>query len=97
MSIRDMGKRDTTEFAPAKPHAPLTSGEVIRMLRELKGWTQQELARRSGISITNLSLLENDRVNIGKRRGEQLAKAFGIHPAIIVFPEYEAEWIRQAA
>jgi hypothetical protein len=26
-----------SEFIPAKPHAKLTTGEVIRMLRELKG------------------------------------------------------------
>jgi len=90
-----MGKHN--KFTPAKPHAKLTSGEVIRMLRDLKGWTQAELARRSGISATNLSLLENDRVEIGKRRVEQLAKAFEVHPAIIMFPEYESNEIQNAA
>lgn len=85
------------EFVPAKPHAKLTSGEVIRLLRDLKGWTQAELAKRSGINATNLSLLENDRVEIGKRRVEQLAKAFEIHPAIIMFPEYESREIQKAA
>lgn len=82
---------------PAKQHAKLSTGEVISMLRELKGWTQEELAKRSGISPTNLSLLENDRVEIGKKRVEQLAKAFGVHPAIIMFPEYEAREIQKAA
>ena len=71
--------------------------EVIRMLRELKGWTQRELAKRSGISVTNLSLLERGRVEIGKRRAERVAKAFGVHPAIIMFPEYEAKEIGNAA
>jgi transcriptional regulator with XRE-family HTH domain len=85
------------EFVPAKPHATLTTGEVIRMLRELKGWTQAELAKRSGISPTNISLLENERVEIGKKRVEQLAKAFDVHPAIIMFPEYEAKEIEKAA
>lgn len=85
------------EFVSAKPHASLSTGEVIRMLRELKGWTQADLAERSGISPTNISLLENDRVEIGKRRAEQLAKAFNVHPAIIMFPEYEAEEIKKAA
>ena len=80
-----------------KRHAKLSTGEVIAMLRELKGWTQNELAKRSGISPTNLSLLENDRVDIGKRRAEQLAKAFKVHPAIIMFPEYEGEAIEKAA
>ncbi|HTG00333.1 MAG TPA: helix-turn-helix transcriptional regulator [Nitrospirota bacterium] len=89
--------RKRSEFAPAKPHAKLTSGEVIRMLRDLKGWTQTELAKHSGINATNLSLLENDRVEIGKKRAEQLAKAFSVHPAIIMFPEYEAKEIQKAA
>lgn len=42
-------------------------------------------------------MLENDRVDIGKRRAEKLAKAFDIHPAIIMFPEYEADLIQAAA
>jgi transcriptional regulator with XRE-family HTH domain len=84
-------------YRTAKPHAVGSTGEVIRMLRELKGWTQAELARRSGISATNISLLENEKVEIGKKRVEQLAKAFDVHPAIIMFPEYEAKEIARAA
>jgi transcriptional regulator with XRE-family HTH domain len=89
--------KNYTEFVTAKPHAVLSTGEVIRMLRELKGWTQGELARLSGISVTNISLLENDKIEIGKRRAEQFAKAFNVHPAIIMFPEYEAKEIEKAA
>ena len=85
------------EFVIAKPHAQLKTGEVIRMLRDLKQWTQEELAKQSGISPTNLSLLENGRVEIGKKRAEQLARAFNIHPAIIMFPEYESSGILKAA
>lgn len=83
------------DFIPAKPHARLSTGEVIKLLRKLKGWTQEELAKRSGISATNISLLENERVEIGKKRAEQLAKAFKLHPAIIMFPEYEADAIKR--
>jgi transcriptional regulator with XRE-family HTH domain len=89
--------QNTIEFVSAKSHAVLTTGEVIRMLRELKEWTQEDLATRSGISPTNLSALENDRIDIGKRRAEQLAKAFHIHPAIIMFPEYEVSGLLKAA
>jgi transcriptional regulator with XRE-family HTH domain len=89
--------KKSDNFVTARPHAPLSTGEVIRMLRELKGWTQGELARRSGISVTNISLLENEKVDIGKKRAEQLARAFNIHPAIIMFPEYEAKEIEKAA
>jgi transcriptional regulator with XRE-family HTH domain len=81
--------RKNADFIPAKPLAILTTGEVFIMLRVLKEWTQEELAKRSGITSTNISLLENGRIDIGKKRAEQLAKAFNVHPAIIMFPEYE--------
>jgi transcriptional regulator with XRE-family HTH domain len=92
-----MRNRRQAKFATARSHAKLTTGEVIRMLRELKGWTQAELAKWSGISATNISLLENERVEIGKKRVVQIAKAFGVHPAMIMFPEYEAKEIQKAA
>jgi len=87
----------SADFVTARAHAKLSTAEVIRMLRDLKGWTQQELAARCGINASNISLLENGRVEIGKKRAEQLAKAFGVHPAIIMFPEYEADSIGSAA
>lgn len=85
------------EFVAAKPQASLTTAEVIQMLRELKGWTQKELAERSSITSTNISLLENGRVEIGKKRAERLARAFNVHPATIMFPEYESMEIQRAA
>lgn len=85
------------DFIPAKKHISVTTGEVIRMLRELKGWTQEELAVKSGINAKNISLLENNKVDIGKKRAEQLAHAFNVHPTIIMFPEYEADLIQKAA
>ena len=92
-----MKSRSIQDYIAAESHASLTTGEVIRMLRELKGWTQKTLAARSGISVTNLSLLENEKIDIGKKRAEQLAKAFDVHPAIIIFPEYEAIEIKRAS
>jgi len=92
-----MKPRSSRTFLSAQAHATLSTGQVIRMLRDLKGWTQEELAECSGISATNLSLLENDKVDVGKKRVEQLAKAFNVHPAIIMFPEYEAKEIAKVA
>ena len=92
-----MRKTRKRGFVLAKPHADLTTGEVIRMLRELKGWTQEDLAKRSGTTATDITLLENGKVEIGKKRAEQLAEAFKVHPAIIMFPEYEAREILRAA
>ena len=92
-----MGNKTTDEFVAAKQHATLTTGEVIRMLRELKGWTQEQLAKQSGLNAKNISLLENGRIDIGKKRAEKLAHAFGVHPAVIMFPEYESALIGKAA
>jgi hypothetical protein len=33
---------------------------------------------------------ENDKLEIGKKRALQLATAFDVHPAIIMFTEYES-------
>lgn len=44
------------------------------------------MAEKSGINAKNISLLENNRLEIGKKRAEQLAKVFNVHPA----PEYES-------
>ncbi len=90
-------KTNKSDFKPAKQHAILTTGEVIKMLRDLKGWTQEELSKYSSINAKNISLLENDKLEIGKKRAVQLAKAFNVHPAIIMFPEYESNEIQKAA
>ena len=92
-----MKNNTNDEFVSARKHASVTTGEVIRMLRELKGWTQEQLAEKSGVNAKNISSLENDRIDIGKKRAEQLAKAFGVHPAIVMFPEYESTLIGEAA
>ena len=84
-------------FTLAQKHISLTTGDVIRMLRELKGWTQEKLAALSGVNAKNLSLLENNKVDIGKKRAVQIANACGVHPSIIMFPEYEAELIHMVA
>jgi transcriptional regulator with XRE-family HTH domain len=92
-----MEPSERNEFVPARQYTTLSTGEVIRMLRELKEWSQAELAKRCWITATNISLLENQKVEIGKKRAEQLAKAFGVHPAIIMFPEYEGKDIEKVA
>jgi len=86
-----------SNYKTAKQHTILTTGEVIRMLRKLKGWTQEELAKYCSINAKNISMLENDKVEIGKKRVLQLATAFDVHPALIMFPEYEAKEIQKVA
>ena len=62
--------------------------------------TLRRAQRSAALTVSSAPLstfLENGRIEIGKRRGEQLAKAFNVHPAIIVFPEYEAQYRHTAA
>jgi transcriptional regulator with XRE-family HTH domain len=92
-----MVKFNKDDFVPARRRIALTTGEVIRILRELMGWTQRELAERSGINEKNISLLEHDKIEIGRKRAEQLARAFNIHPAIIMFPGYGSMEVNKAA
>ncbi|MFH1016823.1 MAG: helix-turn-helix transcriptional regulator [Pseudomonadota bacterium] len=69
------------------PHIRISYGEAIQTLRKLKGWTRAELARASGIAATNISRLENGHLSLGKQRAIALAKALGVHPATLMFPE----------
>jgi transcriptional regulator with XRE-family HTH domain len=57
-------------------------------MRELKEWTQKELAERTGISAQNISMLENNRIPLGRKRALQFSKAFGVHPGTLMFPDY---------
>ena len=67
----------------------MTPGEMVRTLRELKEWSQLDLADATGISQTNISAIENNRIKIGKERAIILAEALNVHPASIMFADYE--------
>jgi transcriptional regulator with XRE-family HTH domain len=63
-----------------------TPGQVVRAFRTNFGLTLKELEQITGISYTNLSAIEHDRVDVGLRRAVFLAAAFGILPEQILFP-----------
>lgn len=67
----------------------MSPGEMIRELRELKNWSQLDLARETGISQTNISAIENARVEIGKQRAITIAEALDVHPASVMFADYK--------
>lgn len=51
---------------------------MVRELRVLKGWSQLDLAAETGISQTNISAIENGRVELGKSRVIVLAQALDV-------------------
>jgi transcriptional regulator with XRE-family HTH domain len=67
----------------------LSPGEMVKTLRELKGWSQLKLAAETGISQANISAIENGRVEIGKQRAIIIAEALNVHPASIMFADYD--------
>lgn len=65
-------------------------GERIRLLREMKGWTQGDLERESGVEQSSISNYES-----GKRAGVPLANIMRIADALgspIQFLAYGREW-----
>jgi len=86
-----MNIKSKNNLNPAGIGIKVPPGEMIRELRELKEWSQLDLAREAGISQTNISAIENGRVQIGKQRAIMLAEALSVHPASIMFSDYESE------
>ena len=86
-----MVKIDKHDFVKSKVHVHLTSGEAIKMIRELQGLSQNGLAQLTGISQSNLSALENNVRQLGKESAIVLAKALRVHPAVLLFPDYQVD------
>lgn len=84
------------QFRPAKKRIEVSVGESVRIIRELQGLSQTQLAQRTGISQATLSAIENGRVRLGVERAKVLAKALQCHPAVLVFPGWEAELVSAA-
>ena len=82
---------NTREFEPAKVNITITPGEMLKTLRELQMLTQNQLAEATGISQSNISSMETNAKNIGRDRALILAKALKVHPAVILFPDYQTE------
>jgi transcriptional regulator with XRE-family HTH domain len=80
-----------SDFQKATKRMSVSSGESVRILRELQGLSQNELARLANIPQSTISAIENDRVNLGIERAKSLARALRCHPAVLVFPGWDVE------
>jgi len=77
------------QFRPARTRIEVSVGESVRIIRELQGLSQNELAKLSRIPQATISAIENDRVRLGVERAKVLARALRCHPAVLVFPGWE--------
>ena len=76
-------------YRKAKKTVDVSVGESVRIIRELQGLSQSELASLTGIPQSTISGIENDRINLGVERAKVLARALKCHPAVLVFPGWE--------
>ncbi|MBI4402021.1 MAG: helix-turn-helix transcriptional regulator [Nitrospirae bacterium] len=76
-------------FRPARKRINVSVGQSVRIIRELQGYSQNELASLTGIPQGTLSAIENDRVRLGVERAKILARALKCHPAVLVFPGWK--------
>jgi len=85
-----MKKLNKKDFIKAKVHVEITPGEMLRTLRELQELTQKELAKMTDLNQSHISAMENGASQIGRERALKLAKALKTHPAVILFPDFDA-------
>ena len=77
------------DIRPTKARVAVSVGESVRIVRELQGFTQNELARRAKIPQSTISAIENDTINLGVERAKALARVLRCHPAVLVFPGWD--------
>ena len=78
-------------YRRAKKTIDVSVGESVRIIRELQGFSQNELADLTGIPQSTISAIENDRVRLGVERAKVLGRALQCHPAVLVFPGWDTD------
>lgn len=78
-------------FRRARKTVDVSVGESVRIIRELQGLTQNDLAERTGIPQSTISGIETDRINLGVERAKVIARALRCHPAVLVFPGWDVK------
>jgi DNA-binding XRE family transcriptional regulator len=73
----------------AEPPIAMSSGDMIRELRRLQNFTQDQLAKRAGTTQAAISALESGEQTLGLERAKVLATALGVHPGVLAFPGWK--------
>jgi len=79
------------DYRKATKRIDVSTGDSVRILRELQEMSQNDLAAVTGIPQSTISAIENDRIRFGVDRAKVLAKALRCHPAVLVFPGWDVE------
>jgi transcriptional regulator with XRE-family HTH domain len=79
------------DYRKARRRVEVSVGESVRIIRELQELSQNQLSKLTGIPQSTISAIERDRVRLGVERAKVLARALKVHPAVLVFPNWDVE------
>lgn len=79
------------EYVRSKTRIKMTPGEMVKTMRELQEMTQAELAKASAIPQPTISGIEGGTVALGAGRAEKLARALHVHPAVLLWPQWDED------
>jgi transcriptional regulator with XRE-family HTH domain len=79
------------KYTTARNRVLLTPGTSVRIARELQELTQSALAKLSGLSQPTISAIEADKITLGAERAEKLARALHVHPAVLLWPQWDED------
>jgi ribosome-binding protein aMBF1 (putative translation factor) len=89
--VKMFAKDTSRAYVPARMRVALTPGDAVRVARELQEMTQAELAAVSGVPQPTISSIESGRATLGAERAERLARALKVHPAVLLWPNWDAD------
>ncbi len=77
------------DFVKSKKRVSLSPGDAVRVAREMLGLSQNDLAQRCKIPQPTISGIESGKISLGVERAKKLALAMGVHPAVLLFPDWK--------
>ena len=60
-------------------------GRAIKLCRSQKGWTLRDLAKRTGIAVSHLSMIERNQRDASMTAMQVIARAFGMPLNVLIF------------
>lgn len=84
------GGNEMSEHRNAKESPDISFGDSVSIVRELQELSQNELAELTSIPQSIILAIENNKVNLGIERTRVFARALECHPAVLVFPGWDA-------
>jgi transcriptional regulator with XRE-family HTH domain len=67
-----------SDSAPELHNLPARPGAVVRAVREQRGWTLAEVSERTGLSVSTLSKVENDKMSLTYDKLSRISKGLAI-------------------